>query len=58
MGQTKRHYYILYNGEYAGQTWAKSEAEAVKNHWWKFVKNEDPFTVRLYDPSDFEAISH
>lgn len=54
----KRHYYILLNGEYVGQTWAVSEAKAVANYWWKFVKECDPFAVREYDPSDFEAIAH
>lgn len=54
----KRHYYILLNGEYVGQAWAVSEAKAVTNYWWKFVKECDPFTVREYDPSDFEAIAH
>ena len=56
MAQKKNFYYILLDGEYAGQTWAVSEAKAVTNYWWKFVKEEDPFTVRNYDPSDFEAI--
>jgi hypothetical protein len=54
----KRHYYILLDGEYAGQTWAVSEAEAVTNYWWKFVKGRDPFAERYLDPSDFEAIAH
>lgn len=58
MRRSKQHYYILYRGEYAGQTYARSEAEAVRNHWWKFVKEEDPFSERYCNPSDFEAISH
>ena len=57
-GSKKRHYYILLDGEYVGQTWAVSEAKAVTNYWWKFVKESDPFTVREYDPTDFEAIAH
>lgn len=58
MKQTKRHYYILLDGEYAGQTWARSEAEAVRNYWWNHVKGRDPFSDRYLEPSDFEAISH
>lgn len=54
----RRHYYILYGGEYAGQTWAVSEAEAVRNYWWKEVKGQDPFAERCLDPADFEAIAH
>lgn len=58
MRRTKRHYYILYNGEYAGQAWATSEAEAVKNFWWNNVKGRDPFSERCLNPTDFEAIKH
>ena len=58
MKQTKRHYYIFLDGEYVGQTWAVSEKKAVTNYWWKFVKESDPFTVREYNPSDFEAVAH
>lgn len=56
MKQPKKRYFILLDDEYMGQTWAVSEKKAVTNYWWKFVKEEDPFTVRQYDPSDFEAI--
>ena len=56
MAQKKNFYYILLDDEYVGQTWAVSEAKAVTNYWWKLVKEEDPFTVRNYEPSDFEAI--
>ena len=57
MRQSKRHFYILLDGEYVGQTWAVSEAKARNNYWWKSVKEEDPYRVREYDPSDFEAVS-
>jgi len=56
MRQPKRCYYILLDGEYVGRTWAVSEAKARNNYWWKFVKEEDPFKVREYNPEDFEAI--
>lgn len=56
MRQPKKRYFILLDDEYMGQTWAVSEKKAVTNYRWKFVKEEDPFTVRQYDPSDFEAI--
>ena len=57
MRQSKTHFYILLDGEYVGQTWAVSEAKARNNYWWKFVKEEDPYRVREYDPNDFEAVS-
>lgn len=57
MRQSKRHFYILLDGEYVGQTWAVSEAKARNNYWWKLVKEEDPYRVREYDPNDFEAVS-
>lgn len=56
MRQSKKHYYILLNNEYVGQTWAVSEARAVVNYWWKAVKEGDIFTERYLDPTDFEAI--
>lgn len=56
MRQSKKFFYILLDGEYVGQTWAVSEAKARNNYWWKFVKEEDPYTVRGYEPSDFEAV--
>ena len=56
MRQSKKHYYILLDGDYVGQTWAVSEAKAVNNYWWKFVKEEDPFGERAYEPTDFEAV--
>lgn len=55
---TIKHYYILLDGLYVGQTWATSEAEAVKNYWWRVVKKNNPFQDRYLNPSDFEAISH
>lgn len=58
MVKRKRHYYILFRGEYAGQTWAVSEREAETNYWWNVVKGADLFAERWLDPSDFEAIAH
>ena len=56
MKQSKKHYYILLDGEYVGQTWAVSEAKAQNNYWWKFVKEGDQFSERRWNPTDFEAI--
>ena len=56
MRQSKKCYYILLDGEYMGRTWAVSEAKARNNYWWKFVKEEDPYKVREYNPEDFETI--
>jgi hypothetical protein len=52
-----RHYYILLDGEYVGQTMAVSEAQARNNYWWKEVKGRDAYSERWLDPTDFEAIS-
>ena len=56
MRQSKKHYYILLNGEYVGQTWAVSEAKARSNYWWKAVKEGDAYAERYMNPSDFEAV--
>ena len=53
---TKKFYYILHDGEYAGQTWAVSEEKATNNYWWNNCKCGDPFTITDYKPSDFEAV--
>jgi hypothetical protein len=52
----RKPYYILLGGEWVGQTWAASEAEAKKNYWWKNVKGQDPFGARPLEPNDFEAV--
>lgn len=56
MKQPKRHYYILHNDEYVGQTWAVSEAKARTNWWWDNVKFNDEFNPRTMDPDELEAI--
>ena len=56
MGKPKKHYYILLDGEYMGQTWAVSEEKARNNFWWKAVKEGDVYTERYMNPSDFEAV--
>lgn len=58
MESKKRHFYILLDGEYVGQTWAVSEEKAVVNYWWKYVKCGDQYSERYLNPSDFEAIAH
>lgn len=57
MRQSKKHFYILLDGEYVGQTWAVSEAKAKVNWWWDNVKYNDQFSYRAIDPSELEAIS-
>lgn len=57
MKQPLKPYYILFNGEWVGETWAVSEAKAVNNYWWKNVKGCDRFADRKCEPSDFEAIT-
>lgn len=56
MRKSKRHFYILLDNEYVGQTWAVSEAKARVNWWWNNVKYNDQFRYREYNPEDFEAI--
>lgn len=52
----KKHYYIMLNGEYIGETWAVSPAKARVNFWWKYEKEEDPYTTRDLDPEDFDVV--
>ena len=52
----KKHYYILLNGRYVGESWAVSSAKAINNFWWKFAKEENELNPRDYDPEDFDAI--
>lgn len=52
----KRHYYIIFNGSYVGETWAVSAEKARNNYWWKKVKQEDANSIRTYNPSDFDVI--
>lgn len=58
MKRIQQHYYILLDGDYVGQQWARSEEEACSRYWWKNVKDGDKYSYRFMDPSDFEAISH
>lgn len=52
----KKHYYIMLNGECMGETWAVSPEKARTNFWWKYVKEEDEYTPRDYDPEDFDVV--
>lgn len=54
--KSKKHYFILLNGEYMGESWAVSPEKARTNFWWRFVKDEDEHTVRTYDPQDFDVV--
>lgn len=52
----KKHYYILLDGCKVGESWAVSEKKAINNFWWKWVKEEDPYSTREYEPEDFDAV--
>lgn len=52
----KKHFYIIYDGERVGESWAVSANKAITNWWWKNIKSGDEFTTRTYAPSDFDAI--
>lgn len=52
----KKHYHILLNGRGVGESWAVSPQKAINNYWWRVVKGEDPYSVRNYEPSDFDAV--
>lgn len=52
----KKHYYIIYDGQYVGESWAVSAVKAINNYWWKTIKEGDPMTTRTLDPSDFDAV--
>lgn len=52
----KRHYYILLNGAYVGESWAVSAAKAINNYWWKNVKECNEYNTRLLNPADFDAV--
>ena len=56
MKKPKKHYYILLNGKYVGDSWAVSAAKAINNYWWKNVKLNNEYSTRLLDPSDFDAV--
>ena len=56
MRQTKKHYYILLNGQYVGESWAVSPKKAINNYWWKNIKHENCMTYRDYDPEEFDAV--
>lgn len=56
MRQPKRHFYILLNGQYVGESWAVSPEKAINNYWWKNVKNESVFSPREHNPRDFDAV--
>lgn len=56
MKQPKKHYYILLNGYKVGETWAVSEAKAINNYWWKYVKGGDEYGERSREPEDFDAV--
>ena len=56
MRQPTRHFYILLDGKYVGQTWAVSAEKARNNFWWKAVKLENEYSPRDYDPEDFDVV--
>lgn len=52
----KRHFYILLDGRYVGQSWAVSPEKARTNFWWRAVKNKDVYASRKCDPKDFDVV--
>lgn len=54
--KTKKHYYIILNGDYIGDSWAVSPEKARANFWWNYVKECDEFTPRELDPEDFDVV--
>lgn len=56
MKQKKKHYAVLLNGKKYAETWAVSSKKAISNVWWKYEKDEDPFTRTDYTVEDFDAV--
>lgn len=56
MKATKKHYYIILDGEQVGETWAVSPKKAIANYWWKNVKGNNAYSTRRYDPEDFDVV--
>lgn len=56
MKKPKRHFYIILNGSYVGDSWAVSAAKAINNYWWKNVKQDNEYSTRVLNPSDFDAV--
>lgn len=52
----KKHFYIMHNGNYVGESWAVSPEKAINNFWWRSVKCGNEFSPRDYNPSDFDAV--
>lgn len=52
----KRPYWILLNGKAVGKSWAVSPEKARTNFWWKFVKEENEYSTREYNPEDFDVV--
>lgn len=52
----KKHYVVLLNGRPYAESWAVSAKKAIANAWWKFEKEEDPYTNTRYTVEDFDAV--
>ena len=52
----KKHYVVLLNGRPYAESWAVSAKKAIANAWWKFEKEEDPYTIADYTVEDFDAV--
>lgn len=52
----KKHYYIMLDGKYIGDSWAVSPEKARANFWWNNVKRGNEFSPRDYDPEDFDVV--
>lgn len=56
INKSKKHFYILLNGNKVGDSWAVSPEKARTNYWWNNVKNGNEYSSREYDPKDFDVI--
>lgn len=56
MKKPKKHFYIILNGEYIGESWAVSAKKAINNFWWRSIKQGDVYASREYDPAEFDAV--
>lgn len=46
----------MLHGKPVGKTWAVSPEKARTNFWWKYIKEENEYSFREYNPEDFDVI--
>ena len=52
----KKHYAVIRNGNYVGETWAVSAKKAISNIWWKQEKLENRYSSAEYSVDDYDAV--